>query len=148
MVNILCIDVDTFNSYMSYLSLTQPKTKRWAKHRFFDRFGTHEGFDLSVAPEQPPKWFIDWLNDKMDAFVEDSKKGWIGTTEIMEKRGWTKKMIDTFLPTPERSFEYQKNCYTKQYKIETVLAIEASETFKAVMDKLIIKRKQRTSHDN
>lgn len=142
MVNILCVDVDTFNSYMSYLSFIQPETKRWAKHRFFDRFGTYDGLDLSVAPEQPPKWFIDWLNDKMNEFVNNSKKGWIGTTEIMEKRGWTKKMIDTFLPAPERSYEYQKGCYTKQYQLETVEAIEASEVFKAVMDKLIIKRKK------
>lgn len=61
----------------------------------------------------------------------------------LKRRGWTKKMINDFYPTPslELPNPYYRNAASmKLYKISKVEGIEQTEPFKTYCDKIANKR--------
>lgn len=61
----------------------------------------------------------------------------------LKRRGWTKKMINDFYPTPslEVPNPYYRNAASmKLYKISKVKGIEQTEPFKTYWDKIANKR--------
>ncbi len=64
----------------------------------------------------------------------------ISRHKLMESRGWTKKMIDTFLPVPDQTApnpNYQKGSPMSLYELKRVEEVERSTAFQNEMQKIL-----------
>lgn len=145
---------DEFNKYMAWVEIHEVGYTRYGqrcdgKYRFFDYFGTFDGYNGFAEPIEPPYWFIVMVNKNRDLFIEISRVIWVSYSTLITDRKWTKSLAEKYLPEPEHSYEYQANGYTKMYHIDTVLAIEQSPEFQADWAVLQAKRaKRKNSNSN
>lgn len=141
------LDESLFNAYMSYASGYRSyggSCDRYdGRYRFFDYFGTFNGYEDYAKPIEPPQWFINMIDKQRDFFFATH----ILYTSIVNDRKWTERLIKKYLPEPDyeryMNYSWHDKRTIKMYKLGTIEAIEATPEFQSDWAVLQDKRQKR-----